>query len=126
MAENLYVCGDCGHEQNSSQGPCPECHGERIVLISMIIGMFGENWRAECFDEAHVTLARCTQEQRSWLAFFFGASSQGTQGWPWTPKFEEVVDALVAKRLVERTNDHCHMTELGVRAATRMLEDEEG
>lgn len=38
------VCADCGHEQ-STMDPCENCRSIRVVLVTVIIKLFGENWR---------------------------------------------------------------------------------
>lgn len=38
------VCADCGHEQ-STMDPCAKCRSVRVVLVTVIIDLFGENWR---------------------------------------------------------------------------------
>lgn len=38
------VCAECGHEQ-PSMDPCAKCHSVRVVLVSVIRDLFGEDWR---------------------------------------------------------------------------------
>lgn len=38
------VCAECGHEQ-STMDPCEHCRSVRVVLISVIRNLFGDNWR---------------------------------------------------------------------------------
>ena len=38
-----YVCAECGAENESM--PCSACGSVRIVLLSTIVDLFGENWR---------------------------------------------------------------------------------
>ena len=42
------VCADCGHEQ-STMDPCESCRSVRTVLVTVVRGLFGENWR-DAFD----------------------------------------------------------------------------
>jgi hypothetical protein len=42
------VCADCGHEQ-ASMDPCGRCRSVRVVLVTVIRDLFGENWR-DAFD----------------------------------------------------------------------------
>ena len=43
-AEPSCVCADCGHEQ-STMDPCAKCRSVRVVLVTVIVNLFGENWR---------------------------------------------------------------------------------
>jgi predicted ATP-dependent serine protease len=45
-----HVCADCGHETDKQKGPCDKCFSFRIVLISFVAKVFGEDWR-DCFKE---------------------------------------------------------------------------
>ncbi len=38
------VCSECGHEQ-STMDPCERCRSVRVVLISVVRNLFGDNWR---------------------------------------------------------------------------------
>jgi hypothetical protein len=42
------VCADCGHEQ-STMDPCAKCRSVRVVLLSVIHNLFGDDWRNTCF-----------------------------------------------------------------------------
>jgi len=44
-ATKEYVCADCGLETNEKNGPCTQCKGYRIVLISFVESKFGSDWR---------------------------------------------------------------------------------
>lgn len=46
------VCADCGYEQpivpgpgSGGMGPCERCRSVRVVLVTVIRELFGENWR---------------------------------------------------------------------------------
>ena len=46
------VCADCGHEQSmvpgfgaGGMGPCERCQSARVVLVTVVRDLFGENWR---------------------------------------------------------------------------------
>ena len=43
--KNDYVCADCGTEKDTMKGTCDKCGSVRIVLISVIEGIAGPNWR---------------------------------------------------------------------------------
>ncbi len=47
--EHDYVCADCGHLQAEMLQPCGACKSRRVVLLSIIVEHFGEDWR-RCFD----------------------------------------------------------------------------
>ena len=40
-----YVCAECGAANESMEQPCSACGSVRIVLLSIIVDLFGENWR---------------------------------------------------------------------------------
>ena len=44
------VCADCGYEQ-STMDPCEKCQSVRVVLLTVIINLFGENWRDAFKDD---------------------------------------------------------------------------
>lgn len=43
--EKDFACADCGREQDSMDRPCDWCASRRVVLISMIVSLFGEDWK---------------------------------------------------------------------------------
>jgi hypothetical protein len=53
-AEPSCVCADCGHEQ-STMDPCEKCRSVRVVLVSVVVNLFGENWRDNFKDEPKET-----------------------------------------------------------------------
>ncbi len=38
------VCSECGHEQ-ASMDPCKKCGSVRVVLVSVVRELCGEDWR---------------------------------------------------------------------------------
>lgn len=38
------VCCECGHEQ-PDMDPCSKCRSVRVVLVSVVRDLFGEDWR---------------------------------------------------------------------------------
>lgn len=47
--EGKFVCAECGCETNTSmEKPCTACGSVKVVLLSLVEQLFGENWR-ECF-----------------------------------------------------------------------------
>ena len=48
------VCAECGHEQETMD-PCQKCRSVRVVLISAVRDLFGENWRDAFKDEPEET-----------------------------------------------------------------------
>jgi hypothetical protein len=56
LTEPECVCAECGQEQPllpgpgaGGMGPCVRCHSVRVVSITVVRDLFGENWR-EAFD----------------------------------------------------------------------------
>lgn len=47
------ACADCGHEQ-STMDPCAKCRSVRVVLISVLRDLFGEDWRSNFAHETEV------------------------------------------------------------------------
>jgi hypothetical protein len=45
------VCANCGHEQ-PTMAPCAKCRSVRVVLVSVIRDLFGEDWRSAFAPEA--------------------------------------------------------------------------
>jgi len=45
------VCAECGHEQ-PTMDPCARCRSVRVVLISVIKNLFGDNWRENFAEDA--------------------------------------------------------------------------
>ena len=43
-ANNDCVCAECGHEQ-PTMDPCGRCRSVRVVLISVLRNLIGDNWR---------------------------------------------------------------------------------
>jgi NMD protein affecting ribosome stability and mRNA decay len=44
----MYVCYNCGNEQDSMDRLCDNCNSKRVGLIEVIKDVFGDNWR-KCF-----------------------------------------------------------------------------
>lgn len=42
--EPSCVCAVCGHEQ-ATMDPCAKCRSVRVVLVSVVRDVFGDNWR---------------------------------------------------------------------------------
>jgi protein-arginine kinase activator protein McsA len=48
--EHEYVCAECGTERDDMK-PCEkqDCKSVRVVLISVVEGLFGKDWREKSF-----------------------------------------------------------------------------
>jgi DNA-directed RNA polymerase subunit RPC12/RpoP len=46
-----YICGDCGHEQDSMYRSCDECKSIRVVLKSIITDNVDGDWGSLCFPK---------------------------------------------------------------------------
>jgi len=42
--EKKWACADCGTSAPDSK-PCSKCGSVRVVLISVLVDTFGEDWR---------------------------------------------------------------------------------
>jgi len=39
-----YVCADCGHHQDSMSRPCDKCSSLRVMLVSVVKQLFGDDY----------------------------------------------------------------------------------
>lgn len=45
------VCADCGHEQSAMDRPCDACMSRRVILLSFVKDVFGDDWKNLCFGK---------------------------------------------------------------------------